>query len=101
MFCFSNQYVTFPNTDYIRTFCFGTVSKPKRLFRGPAGHISGRRSRKTPHALLSAAAIPLHYESGTAFAYFADNDYLCKLQPLGGRTTQTRLRDSVRLRPYA
>lgn len=27
MFCFSNQYVTFPNTDYIRTFYFGTVSK--------------------------------------------------------------------------
>lgn len=80
MFCFSNQYVTFPNTDYIRTFCFGNVSKPPK---GPAGHISGRRNRKTPHALLSAAAIPLHYESGTAFAYFTDNDYLCKLQPHG------------------
>ena len=79
--------------DYIRTFCFGIVSKPKKALPRPC--------RKTPHALLSAAAIPLHYESGTAFAYFADNDYLCKLQPLGGRTTQTRLRDSVRLRPYA
>lgn len=30
MFCFSNQYVTFPNTDYIRTLCFGTVSKPPK-----------------------------------------------------------------------
>lgn len=83
MFCFSNQYVTFPNTDYIRTFCFGNVSKPPKALPRLCRTYIGRRNRKTPHAQLSAAAIPLHYESGTAFAYFTDNDYLCKLQPHG------------------